>query len=164
MPLAYGSDGSAIYDPSTFDENWNFLRDARQLAKRYGPRVVHIDLINEGMGGPYDSPQVVQYSMEYVRKLYAQYVDAFGNADVSVSLVGASSLPANLGRLQNLIDVLRSTGRPLPHWFELHPSYDAKPALEYLRAADELLTRNGIGPARTCPSRRRFGPTHTSTR
>jgi hypothetical protein len=143
-PLSYLQDGSDNYDPSTFEENWNFLRDARQLARRYGPRSIHIDLINEGMAGPYDSQQAITYSMGYVRKLYTRYVDTFGNADVSVSLVGGSSLADNLGRLQNLIDVLRSTGRPLPHWFELHPSYDAGEALTYLRAADELLTRNGL--------------------
>jgi hypothetical protein len=144
LPLDYLQDGTDNYDPSTFEENWNFLRDARQLAKRFGPRSIHIDLINEGMAGPYDSSQARMYSMDYVRNLYANYVDAFGNADVSVSLVGASSLADNLGRLQNLIDVLRSTGRPLPRWFELHPSFDAGEMLTYLRAADELLTRNGL--------------------
>jgi hypothetical protein len=144
MTLAYDSNRIPVYDPGTFEANWNLLREVRRLAKRYGPRVVHIDLINEGMAGVYDVPQVVGYSEDYIRMLYSRYYDAFGNADVSVSLVGASSLEDNLSRLQNLVDVLHSTGRPMPHWFELHPSYDATDARAYLRAVDQLLTGDGL--------------------
>jgi hypothetical protein len=36
------------YDPSLFDENWNFIRVVRPIVKQYGPASTHFDLLNEG--------------------------------------------------------------------------------------------------------------------
>jgi hypothetical protein len=71
--------------------------------------------------------------------MYSNYVDAYGNADVTVSSLGrASSQP----RIANLINTLRSTGRPLPTWFEVH-TYSTH-VLADLRATDETLTAMGL--------------------
>jgi hypothetical protein len=54
------------------------------------------------------------------------------------SIVGAN----DQSRISNLIDTLRSTGRPLPTWFEVH-TYSTD-VLADLRATDATLTAKGL--------------------
>jgi hypothetical protein len=125
------------YDPSLFDENWQLIRFVRPLVKQYGPPSVHFDLLNEGAPSDYLATKVQLES--YLAQMYSNYVDAFGNQDVTVSsIVGAN----DQSRISNLIDTLRSSGRPLPTWFEIH-IYGATP-LEDLRATDATLTAKGL--------------------
>jgi hypothetical protein len=71
--------------------------------------------------------------------MYSNYVDAYGNADVTVSSIVRTN---DQSRIANLIDTLRSTGRPLPTWFEVH-AYSTH-VLADLRATDATLTAKGL--------------------
>ncbi len=104
---------------------------------QYGPLSTHFDLLNEG--GPSDYAPTKAQLEAYIAHMYSNYVDAFGNADVTVSsIVGAN----DQSRISNLIDTLRSTGRPLPRWFEVH-TYSGT-VLEDLRATDATLSSKGL--------------------
>src|SRR5205085_5220865 len=117
------------YDPSLFEENWQLIRFVRGIVKQYGPLDTRFDLFNEG--APSDYLATKTQVEEYLAHMYSNYVDAFGNNDVTVSsIVGAN----DQSRIANLIDTLRSTGRPLPTWFEVH-AYSTN-VLADLRAAD----------------------------
>jgi hypothetical protein len=68
------------------------------------------------------------------------YVDTFGNGDVTVSSIAVAN---DQSRIANLIDTLRSTGRPLPRWFEVH-TY-SRDILDDLRATDATLSAKVSG-------------------
>jgi hypothetical protein len=71
--------------------------------------------------------------------MYSNYVDAFGNQDVTVSAIVGWN---DQSRLSNLIDTLRATGRPLPTWFEVHAG--GPTLLQDLQATDATLTAKGL--------------------
>jgi hypothetical protein len=132
------------YDPTLFEQNWSFIRDVRTLTQGHGPQRKHFDLLNEGAPAWWQLPRL----SDYVTRIYQRYVDAFGNGDVTISSIAkgmwnAGSTWDDVQRLQNLIDALRASGRPLPTWFAVHPSWDAR-AIDDLRAVDDVLTRNGL--------------------
>ena len=125
------------YDPSLFDENWQLIREVRGIVRQYGPLDTHFDLLNEGAPADY---QATKTQLEdYIAHMYSNYVDTFGNRDVTVSSIAG---PNDRSRIANLIDALRSTGRPLPRWFEVH-SYSTN-VLDDLRATDATLTAKGL--------------------
>jgi F5/8 type C domain len=144
-PLLYGPSGitDSGYDPSLFEENWSFIRDVRSLVKKYGPATTHFDLESEGVPGPFDDPRLAQIADDYITHLYRDYVDAFGNQDVTVAFVGVVGPEDAAGRVKKLVADLRASGRPLPTYFDIHPSY-APRALEELRAVDAALTEEGL--------------------
>jgi hypothetical protein len=76
--------------------------------------------------------------------MWSSYVDAFGSEDASFSSVGADGPYDTAARMQNLVDALRASGRPLPRWFDVHPPYDHDGMLAVLRAVDAMLTANGL--------------------
>ena len=121
------------YNPATFDESWGLVKDARPLLKKYGPLDTRVDLLNEGAPSDYLTSQV----SDYVTRMYANYVNAFGSDDVSVS---AGFWPG----MQHLIDALRASGKPLPRWFDLHPRWHYDTALADLRSTDHELSANGL--------------------
>jgi hypothetical protein len=125
------------YDPSLFEENWDMIRSVRGIVKQYGPASTHFDLLNEGAPSDYLATKTQLES--YIAVMYSNYVDAFGNQDVTVSSIVAAN---DQSRISNLIDTLRSTGRPLPTWFEIHTYTDT--ILEDLRATDATLTSKGL--------------------
>jgi len=133
-PTENFSDG-ATYDPSLFDENWGFIRDVRPLLKQYGPPSTHVDLLNEG--APSSSQATFAQVEDYIARMYANYVDAFGADDVTVS---AGFWPGMSG----LVQALRASGKPLPRWFDVHPRWDPADQLQDLRAMDAELTANGL--------------------
>lgn len=125
------------YDPSLFDENWELIREVRGIVTHYGPSDTRFDLLNEG--APSDALATKTQLEAYIAHMYSNYVDTFGNGDVSVSsIVGAD----DQSRIANLIDTLRSTGRPLPSWFEVH-TYSTN-VLDDLRATDATLSAKGV--------------------
>ena len=127
------------YDPSLFEENWQFIRDVRPLVKQYGPATTRLDLLAEG-APDYWQPQLRDYVME----LWKRYVDEFGNTDATISAITNPGTPGGSGsRLQNFIPALRETGRALPTWFDVHPSWSAA-ALTDLRGVDEYLRSEGL--------------------
>jgi hypothetical protein len=130
------------YDPSLFDENWRLIRYVRGIVKQYGgPLDTRFDLLNEG--APSDSQTTKTQLEAYIAHMYSNYVDAYGNADVTVSSIVSTAVRANdQSRIANLIDTLRSTGRPLPTWFEVH-TYSTD-VLADLRATDATLTAKGL--------------------
>lgn len=128
-----------VYEPSKLDENWSFIQDVRPLLKQHGPSI-RVDLINEAPPSDYTSPDQQPALRRYIAELYTRYVKAYGNEDVLVSTI-AKGDPS---RLAHLVQILLGTGQPLPRWFEIHPSYTPTEALRDLRAADALLTAQGL--------------------
>jgi hypothetical protein len=126
-----GYDGN-VYDPSKFEENWQLIRDMRPLIKQYGPPTTRIDVIAEGAPDSWQ-PQLREYAAE----MWTRYVDAFGNGDATISVIAN---PYGVRRLPNLVQALRATGRPLPEYFDVHPSWSASDALTDLRRVDDYLT------------------------
>lgn len=125
------------YDPSLFDENWQLISYVRGIVKQYGPLDTRFDILNEG--APFSFLPTKTQLADYVARMYSNYVDTFGNTDVTVS----ANPPVNdQSDITNLIDTLRSTGRPLPTWFEMH-IYSADP-LGDLRAIDATLNAEGL--------------------
>jgi hypothetical protein len=133
-PTEAFSDG-ATYDPSLFGENWGFIRDVRPLLKQYGPPSTHLDLLNEGAPSP--SQATFAQVVDYITRMYVNYVDAFGADDVTVS---AGFWPGMSG----LVQALRASGKPMPRWFDVHPHWDPTDELQDLRAIDAELTANGL--------------------
>ena len=125
------------YDPSLFEENWHFIQYVRGIVKQYGPTDTRFDLLNEG--APSDYLATKAQIEEYLAQMYSNYVDAYGNTDVTVSSIVAAN---DQSRISNLIDTLRSTGRPLPTWFEVH-TYTTD-ILDDLQATDATLTAKGL--------------------
>jgi len=110
----YGNPDAAKYDPTKFDENWQFIQDVRAIVKQYGPAIVRFDLQNEG--APYDwlTDRVRQQVIDYHTKMYTNYVNAFGANDVTLGFMGG--VP---GALTDLISIIKATGKPFPMWFHL---------------------------------------------
>jgi hypothetical protein len=121
------------YDPATFDATWSLIRDVRQLLKQYGPSDTRVDLLNEGAPSDYLTQQV----STWISRMYANYADAFGTADVTISAGFWTGM-------QRLIDALRASGKPLPLWFDIHPRWHHDAALADLRATDAELKTNGL--------------------
>jgi hypothetical protein len=132
------------YDPATFDENWQFIRTVVPLVKQYGPASTHIDLSNEVIGGQFDSPSVVATTETYVTKLWSNYVDTFGSHDATFSSIGGGGPQDAAARMQNLVDALRASGRPLPDYFDIHPPFTFDGTLAVLSAVDHTLTSNSL--------------------
>jgi hypothetical protein len=145
-PIGWFPHGST-FDPALLAENWSFIRDVRPLVKQYGPSSTHIDLLNEGAPNDWDLAHTA-YWRSYVIAIYRDYVEAYGNEDVTISAVSKGienfgNTGDDVERLQNLIDLLRATGKPLPTWFDVHPSWYYG-AVDDLRAVDDVLSRNGL--------------------
>lgn len=133
-PIGFGENR---WEPSLFDENWNVIRAVRAVVKPVGPPATRFDLLNEG--APSDYLATRAQLADYVARMYARYVDAYGSDDVTVSsIVGWN----DQSRLSNLIDALRATGRPLPTWFEVHAG--GPTLLEDLRATERTLQSKGL--------------------
>ena len=112
-------------------------RTSASWSNSTGPASTHFDLLNEG--APSDYLATRAQLAAYLARLYSNYVDAFGNQDVTISSIVAAN---DQSRISNLIHTLRSTGRPLPIWFQLH-LYSGT-LLEDLRATDVTLTAKGF--------------------
>lgn len=132
------------YDPSTFEENWRFIRQVVPLVRRYGPAATEIDLNNEEPAGKWDSPTAVADTETYVTKLWSKYVDTFGAAGATFSVIGADGPDDASARLQHLVDALQASGKPLPGWFDIHPPYTFTGTLAVLRAVDQTLTSDHL--------------------
>jgi hypothetical protein len=153
LTLVFGPEGNDapippapgnVWDSTRFEVNWRFIRDVRPLLKRYGPASTHVDLINEEAPPDWESPDIIARAKAYITHMWSNYVDAFGDKDASFSSVGADGPYDTAARMQNLIDALRASGRPLPRWFDVHPPYDHDGMLAVLHAVDEMLTANGL--------------------
>jgi hypothetical protein len=140
LPPAPGN----VWDPTRFEINWRFIRDVRPLLKRYGPEATHVDLINEEAPPAWESPEVIAQAEAYIANMWSNYVTAFGGEDASFSSVGADGPYDTAARMQNLIDALRASAKPMPRWFDVHPPYDHDGMLAVLHAVDETLTMNGL--------------------
>jgi hypothetical protein len=130
-----GNPWGHVYDPSKFEENWQLISDLRPLVKEHGPPITRFDLLGEGAPDSWQ-PQL----REYVKETWKRYVDAFGSDDATISVIAN---PYGVRRLPNLVDALRETGRPLPKWFDVHPTYlpsERLTTLVDLRRVDDYLT------------------------
>jgi hypothetical protein len=133
-----------VYDPAKFEENWQFIRNVRPLLKSYGPASTHLDLINEGPAGAFDSPTVFAQTHDYLKRMWSNYVEAFGADDASFSIIGGGGAGDAVPRLRNLLDALQESGKPLPHWFDIHPPYSSDGTVDTLRVVDQVLTARGL--------------------
>lgn len=133
-PIGYPQNN---YDPSLFEENWQLIGYVRGIVKQYGPLNTRFDILNEG--APFDFMATKTQLEAYVAHMYSNYVDAFGNDDVTVSVNPAVNDQSDLA---NLVDTLRSTGRPLPTWFEVH--IYGPDSLGDLRAIDATLSAKDL--------------------
>jgi len=140
-----GTEGPGKYDPAKFDENWNFIKDVRGILKSYGPGDTKIDLWNEGVPSIHQGSSY-QQTRDHIKNLYRNYVNEFGNSDVTVSYIGPIGSGGAADRLQNFIDLVLETGVELPRWFEVHIyTGDENQAYNDLKSAEEVLQRNGLG-------------------
>jgi hypothetical protein len=149
LTLAFGPNWTndplgSNYDPAMFHEDWAFIRDVRPLLKRYGPASTRVDLMSEGAPPSWLGPAALAQDEDWITRMWSNYVDTFGSTDASFSSVGADGAYDTADRIQNLIDALRASGRPLPSWFDIHPAYDYDGTLSTLQGIDALLTRNGL--------------------
>lgn len=128
------------YEPAKLRENWRFIRTVRFLVKRYGPAKTRVDLVSEGAPSraPTHWSPVPGQTRRYLRAIYRRYVKRYGNRDVTISTI-AWDMKA---RLQTLVHTLKSTGKPLPRWYDVRVGYDSSRALYVLRYADTVLNRN----------------------
>jgi hypothetical protein len=133
-----------VWDPTRFAVNWRFIKDVRPLLKRYGPASTRVDLINEEAPPAWQSAAVITQAKSYIAQMWSNYVTTFGTKDASFSSVGADGPSDTAARMQNLIDALRASGKPIPGWFDVHPPYDHDGMLAVLHAVDNTLTANGL--------------------
>jgi hypothetical protein len=132
------------YDPAKFNENWSFIRDVRSLVKHYGPRVSRFDILSEGAPSNYAPTAHIARVVRYLRNIYSHYGRTFGKSDVPVSVIPARRSTDRGNRLQNLINILRSTGLGQPRWYDLHVGYTPDEAEHSLWNSDAVLTQNHL--------------------
>ena len=135
------------YNHAYFSENWAFVRQIRGIVKNAGIANTRFDLLNEGCPNIYSRNGSAVYDENlrvYISSMYSNYVDTYGNGDVTISCV--SEDPKGL---LALLTILRSTGRPMPTLFEAHAYmwwYDS--LAEGIRAGlaqfDKTLQANGL--------------------
>lgn len=130
--------------PRLFEDNWRIIASVRALAKRHGPPQTRFDLQNEIAPSSYTDPSRLARIEDYIARMYARYVRAFGHEDVSFSVISKDATQG-AERLAHLIRALRSTGLPLPTWVDLHPSYTST-ALDQLRQEEQILRANDWAP------------------
>jgi hypothetical protein len=131
------------WNPALYAADWRFVQDVRAVTKDYGPAESHFDLMAEGPSSDYDRTQIGTRGDQYVAKLYTDYVNAYGAEDVFFTVI--DKIPAgDDSRLSGLIDTLRSTGKPLPHWWGLDIEYTGAVAARNLADADATLRAAGV--------------------
>jgi hypothetical protein len=133
------------YTPDKLAQNWRFIREVRSVVKRHGPRNTRFDLFSEG--APNETPTsyepVPAQTGQYIRTLYRLYVKRYGNRDVSVSVIGSMNPAEPTNRVGNLVRILKSSGAPLPRWYDVHVGYDPVGASYALRQAESQLNAEG---------------------
>lgn len=132
------------FDPDKIDENWRFIQDVRQLARRHGPPDTRFDLLNEGAPSDYRPSGVRAQAALYLTDLYARYARTFGSADVTVSTIAPRTSRDRGNRLQNLIDIFAASGHGQPGWYELHLNFAPGQVLHGLLRSDAVLAQNGL--------------------
>jgi hypothetical protein len=131
------------WDPSLYAADWRFVQDVRDLTKQYGPPQSHFDLMAEGPPSDGDRVQVGMRIDDFISRLYTDYVDKYGNADVFFTAI--DKIPAGDDvRLVHLIEDLKSTGKPLPQWWGLDIEYTGSVAARNLSDANATLTAYGL--------------------
>lgn len=130
-----------------FQENWRFIQDVRPIVKRYGPKDTRFDLLTEGAPSKYGPKSRFRNLRAYIRRMYANYVTAFGKSDVSVSSLVPREPKDQGNRLQNLIDIFNSTGLGQPNWYEVHLgiNWSSDEAFYGLTNSDSVLSQNQQG-------------------
>jgi hypothetical protein len=127
------------WNPSLFAADWRFVEDVHDLVKQYGPPSVRFDLMAEGPPNDYEQISDVGFRTDdFIKELYSDYVDKYGNGDVFFSMVDDTSSTVHL------VQDLRATGRPLPNWW----GYDidaGNDVLTHLGWEDAKLTALGVG-------------------
>jgi len=142
----YGPSGLTAdrWDPAKLDENWRLMEDVHKLVKAVGPRITHVDFIQEGAPSDYQPRFIVERLKSYIATMWTRYVAEFGKDDVSVAVIAKGTTGSFNDRLQNLVDAFRSTGLGFPAFFEVHPDWTSPAAYNDLVAVDQTLRANGL--------------------
>jgi hypothetical protein len=131
------------WDPSLYTNDWHFIEDVHGLAKQYGPPQSHFDILAEGPPSDYDRTLLGSRIDDYIKRLYTDYVNAFGNSDVFFSAI--DKIPArDDSRLPHLIQDLEATGKPLPNWWGLDIEFNGAIATQNLADAESTLNAYGV--------------------
>jgi hypothetical protein len=131
------------WDPSLYDADWRFVRDVRAVTKQYGPVQSHFDLYAEGPPADYDPNH--DETRAFIARLYHDYVAAYGADDVFVTSIETIPVPnGDDTRLHGLIQALRTTGEPLPHWWGFDIDHQPSNAAQDLAEADTILRDEGV--------------------
>jgi hypothetical protein len=143
QPWTSGAPYVDDWNPSLYTADLHFIEDVHSLAKQYGPPESHFDILAEGPPSDDDRAQLGSRIDDYISRLYTDYVDAYGNADVFFSAI--DKIPAgDDARLAHLIEDLKSTGRPLPQWWGLDIEYTGEVAARNLADAGATLRSYGV--------------------
>lgn len=142
----WGPDGlvADTWDPSKFDENWQFIRDTRALIKRYGPAETWFDPASEYAPTDYLDAVLNHRIDNYLAEMYRRYGSAFGKDDLIFFLIAKGSYDALAQEFKHLVRALESTGYGLPSRFGVHPTQASPVDLENLRDADAIMTQLGL--------------------
>jgi hypothetical protein len=129
------------YEPRKFAENWRLIREARAVVKRYGPPNTRFDLLGEGAPNatPTSYEPRPQQTARYLRNMYRLYVRRYGNRDVTVSAIGSMNRAGATNRVGNLVRILKSSGAPLPRWYDVHIGHEPAGAWYALWHAERQL-------------------------
>ncbi|MBW3665223.1 MAG: hypothetical protein KY469_19185 [Actinobacteria bacterium] len=126
------------FDPTLYEQNWQFIRQVRALAVAHGPAVVRFDLLNEGAPSRTLPAERYAHTEEYLQRLWASYVSDYGTADATVSAI-ADDRPDGHSRLRNLVEILAADGAPAPRFLDVHVNGGPAHATVGLREARALL-------------------------
>ncbi len=134
------------YVRSNITEDWNFMRDTRNLVKQNGPADTHFDLLNESTNLAGLSSAYWPKLHDYLVQIWQLYSNEFGQADATYSFIGSDlSSYDQYHWLDNLLTVFRDSGSGYPKWFEIHTGYrGAVAATRGLNQAEQILRQAGL--------------------
>jgi hypothetical protein len=126
-----------VWDPPRFEENLSFIAAVRALLGALGPVSAAVDLLDQGAASASQASR--DRVRAYVTEIYRRYVDAFGKADVTASVVAT---PDDVATVQDVINAFAASGHGQPGVFSVQPAADR--TLDALRQVDATLTANGL--------------------
>lgn len=145
------------YDPNLFEENWQFIKDVRSIAKQNGPAGTYFDIAAEG-APPNPAPERKQQMWDYAKQIWTNYVREFGKDDAVISFISPNPIKPDdpikdnysdlwdSGAIDNLYDIFESSGQGQPNWYQFSfypdkPTYER--SLHILNYIDQKLTSRG---------------------
>jgi hypothetical protein len=143
----WGPNGPTIdrWDPSKFDENWEFIRDTHELIERYGPTEIWFDPASEFAPTDYVD-QVLHHRIDqYLTEMYRRYITTFGKDDLVPFVIAKDRFADGMKQeFRHLISDFESAGFGLPTRFGAHPTQESPTDLQDLRDTDAAMRALGL--------------------